>query len=327
MTDVLITIDTELSVSRHRRGATLDTNRAASIDGAVAEGHFGIGWQMDRLEAHGLRGVFFVDPMPARVVGAGFLADIVGPIVARGHEVQLHIHTEWLALTTGSPTPIGSGQFIRDFAEGDQAALIREAADALVAAGAPKPIAFRAGNYAASDETLSALAREGILWDSSFNADYLGSACRITLPASSNAPVRHGGLIELPVSGLNDRPGSFRPAQVCAVSQWEMSAALDHAVAVGQATFVIVSHSFEMLSRDRKRPNRMVMARFETLCRHIAEYDGLRSVGFRDLDPAAVDAMPAAVPLLAANRWRTLQRHCAQAAAMLLYERRERHAA
>ena len=32
-----------------------------------------------------------------------------------------------------------------------------------------------------------ALAREGILWDSSFNADYLGSACRITLPASSNA--------------------------------------------------------------------------------------------------------------------------------------------
>jgi hypothetical protein len=129
------------------------------------------------------------------------------------------------------------------------------------------------------------------------------------------------------VSGLNDRPGRFRPAQVCAVSKWEMSAALDHAAAVGQPSFVIVSHSFEMLSRDRKRPNRMVMARFEHLCRHVAGHGGLRNVGFRDLDPSAVDRMPKVVPLLGANRWRTLQRHCAQAAATLLYERRERHAA
>jgi hypothetical protein len=218
MTDVLITIDTELSVSRHRRGASLAENMAASIDGAVDKGRFGIGWQMDRLEAHGLRGVFFVDPMPARVVGDGFLGEIVEPIVARGHEVQLHIHSEWLALAAGSPKPSGSGQFIHEFSQEDQAALIREAADRLVAAGAPRPIAFRAGNYAASDETLSALAGEGILWDTSFNAHYLGGACRIGLPASSNAPVRHAGLIEAPVSGLNDRPGRFRAAQVCAVS-------------------------------------------------------------------------------------------------------------
>ncbi len=327
MTDVLITIDTELSVSRHRRGASLKENIAASIHGQVSEGRFGIGWQMERLEAHGLRGVFFVDPMPARVVGEGFLGDIIGPIVARGHEVQLHIHSEWLGLAAGSPRPSGTGQFIRDFSGTDQVAIIREAVAYLVAAGAPRPIAFRAGNYAASDETLSALAREGIVWDSSFNADYLGDACRISLPAHSNAPVRHEGLIELPVSGLNDRPGSFRPAQVCALSQWEMSAALDHAAAVRQPTFVIVSHSFEMLSRDRRRANRMVIARFEHLCRHIATHDGLRSSGFCDLDPRAVDVVPVAVPLLAANRWRTWQRHCAQAAAMLLYERRERHAA
>jgi hypothetical protein len=326
MTDVLITIDTELSVSRHRSGMSLAENIRASIDGEVAEGSFGIGWHMDRFEAHGLRGVFFVDPLPARVVGEDFLADIVGPIVARDHEVQLHIHTEWLALAKDSPKSHGSGQHIRDYAQADQAALIREAAALLVKAGAPAPIAFRAGNYAASDETLAALAGEGILWDSSFNAGYLGGACRIALSATINAPVRHAGLIEVPVSGLNDRPGSFRPAQVCALSQWEMTAALDHAAAVGQPSFVIVSHSFEMLSRDRRRPNRMVMARLDHLCRHITEQPGLRSIGFRDLDPAAVAGAPAAVPLLAANRWRTLQRHCAQAAATLLYERRS-HAA
>ena len=146
-------------------------------------------------------------------------------------------------------------------------------------------------------------------------------------PLKPSEPTVSKSGVTVPVSGLNDRPGSFRPAQVCALSQWEMSAALDHAAAARQPTFVIVSHSFEMLSRDRKRANHMVIARFEHLCRHIAAHDGLRSSGFRDLDPKAVDVVPAVVPLLAANRWRTLQRHFAQAAATLLYERRERHAA
>ena len=53
LTDVLITIDTELSESRHRHGMPLDRNLAGSIHGKVAAGSFGIGWQMDRLDAHG----------------------------------------------------------------------------------------------------------------------------------------------------------------------------------------------------------------------------------------------------------------------------------
>jgi hypothetical protein len=320
MTDVLITVDTELSESRHRRGMSLEANIAASIHGDVAHGRFGIGWQMDQLEAHGLRGVFFVDPLSALVVGESFLADVVGPIIARGHEVQLHIHTEWLSLAGASRAPRRTGQLIRDFSEDDQADLIRQAGRLLENAGAPPPVAFRAGNYAASDETLAALAREGIHWDSSFNAHYLDWACRIALSPEINAPVRHAGVIEVPISGLNDQPGSFRPAQVCALSRWEMAAALNHAVDIGQPTFVIVTHSFEMLSRDRQRPNRTVIARFKHLCRHVASHPGLRSVGFRDLDPAAIDSMPAAVPFLRSNRWRTAQRRWAQAAAMLLYE-------
>lgn len=316
---MFITIDTELSESRHRRGMPIQANLARSIYGEVAGGPFGIGWQMDRLEAYGLRAVFFVDPLPALVVGAHFLGDLVGTILARGHEVQLHLHTEWIALADTAPTERRSGRLLRDFSGHDQERLVEHGAMLLETAGAPRPIAFRAGNYGASDETLSALARQGFLWDSSFNAYYRGGACRIALPDDSNAPVKRAGIVEVPVSGINDRPGRFRPAQICSLSQWEMCAALDHAAMHGQPTFVIVSHGFEMLSRDRSRPNRAVIARFERLCRHVAAHPALRSVGFRDLDATSI-ATAATVPMLTSTPWRTAQRQFAQACATLLYE-------
>jgi hypothetical protein len=100
-----------------------------------------------------------------------------------------------------------------------------------------------------------------------------------------------------------------------------MRAALRHA-AMGEDPFVIVTHSFEMLSRDRQRPNRMVMQRFRAMCEQIARTPGLHSAGFRDLDAAAVLAKAAAQrPLLAANRLRTAGRMAEQALATALYER------
>ena len=146
MTDVLITIDTELSAGLHQRGFSPGENHAASIDGVVDRGSVGIGWQMDRMEAHGLRGVFFVDPMPALIYGPDVLPPIVAPILARGHDVQLHIHTEWLAWAPSSPVCGRLGRNIGDFALEDQITLIALARDLLEEAGAPRPTAFRAGN-------------------------------------------------------------------------------------------------------------------------------------------------------------------------------------
>src|SRR3546814_12326852 len=75
----------------------------SSILGRCRAGDFGIHFQMDMLERHGLTGVFFVDPMPALVYGPKIIAEIVRPIVARGPEVQLHIHTEWLRFARFNP--------------------------------------------------------------------------------------------------------------------------------------------------------------------------------------------------------------------------------
>lgn len=322
MTSLLITVDTELSSSLHRGGASVQDNVARSIWAETPDGAFGIGWQMDLLDRHGLKGVFFLDPMPALVHGRDFLGAIVGAIVSRGHEVQLHIHTEWLEWVDNSPVGGRRGRNIGDFALDDQITLLRLARTLLEEAGAPPILAFRAGNFGANDDTLRALATIGILWDSSVNPAYLGRECAIGMAADQIAPARRFGMAELPVSGIADRPGGFRPAQICAMSTAEMRAGIRHAVKEAQDAFVIVTHSFEMLSRDRRRPNRAVIARFERLCREAARLPALRPAGFADLPPALADAPGRAFTRAAPSRLRTGLRQAQQAWATWRYEHR-----
>ena len=149
MTKLYITIDTEYSFGQARRhpAGTRQENFDRSIRCATSRGEVGIHYQMDVLERHGLKGVFFVDPMPALLWGVGAIADIVRPIVARGHDVQLHIHTEWLALA-GNATPLGArvGNNLSDFNFEDQCWLLDYGRSVLMAAGAPAPVAFTARN-------------------------------------------------------------------------------------------------------------------------------------------------------------------------------------
>lgn len=323
-TAVLITVDTELSALLHQRGVSASENVARSITGRCAAGDFGVGWQIDRLNEHGLRGVFFVDPLPALVLGEGVVADLVGPILDAGHEIQLHAHPEWLAWARASPVDGRQGRNIGDFSLSDQIVLLKLGCDLLVGAGAPRPVAFRAGNFGASDTTLDALAAVGLEWDSSLNADYVGRGCAIGMDRRRNLPKRHRGVVEVPVSGLYDRGDHFRPAQVCALSTWEMSAALNHAAAAHHPVFTIVTHSFEMLSRDRLRPNRAVMARFVAVARAIADRPGLVGATFADLDACRLPDADA--PRLAPARLRTWCRVAAQAIATWRYEHRLRPA-
>jgi peptidoglycan/xylan/chitin deacetylase (PgdA/CDA1 family) len=321
MTKVLITVDTELSARLFQDGADVRANVEQSILCRCPAGQFGIGWQMDVLDAHQLTGVFFVDPMPALVYGEAFLQGIVGPIVARGHEVQLHIHTEWLEWAPDSPVDGRQGRNIGDFSLADQIVLLGLARDLLVKAGAPLPTAFRAGNYGANDDSLTALTQLGLLWDTSFNAGYLGNPCAISLAADQVAPAPHRGLTEVPVSGLYAGAKQFRAAQICALSASEMKAAMDHAAAQDHPFFTIVTHSFEMMTRDRRRPNPTVMGRFKSLCRAIADNPELSSSGFTGLDPKIGATQWPDLAHFQSNRIRTAARMAEQLYANIIHER------
>lgn len=321
MTALLITVDTELSALLHERGLGLEDNVRRSIWAQAEGGAYGILWQMEQLDRHGLKGVFFVDPMPAIVHGPEFLKPIVAAILERGHEVQLHIHTEWLNFAERSPVDGRRGRNIGDFSLADQVALLQLARRWLEEAGAPAIRAFRAGNFGANDDTLRALAQIGIGWDSSVNPAYSRHNCRITGARDQIGMSRMLGVSELPVSGVIDRPGSFRPAQICAMSAAEMRAGLRHAVDDGHEAFVVVTHSFEMLSRDRRRPNRAVMQRLIDLCRVAQSLPGVGGALFRDL-PDRAGQSQRFLTRLPPRRLRTASRMAQQILASWRYEKR-----
>lgn len=316
VTKVQFTVDTELSLKLFQNGASAQENFDSSIAGKCRDGEYGIFYQMDRLEAAGLTGVFFVDPMPALVYGPGVIAQIVEPVLKRGHEVQLHIHTEWLEFARGHEHAHLRGRNIADFAFDDQIRLLEQARALLVMAGAPEPTAFRAGNFGANNDTLRALAAIGVRYDSSFNPAFLDGECGITLPVQTAPFSEHLGVGIIPVSVIEDRPGSIRAVQLCALSAWEMRDALAHAADDGWPCFTIVSHSFELLARDRSRGNPIVIRRFDAMCRNIAEHQKLEPIGFNALVPRNKKSLTT----LPANLLRTAMRVGEQAVSRIRYE-------
>ena len=291
MTAVYITIDTEYSSALARPGqaVSLDENFTRSIRGGDGDRAVGILHQMRVMNTHGIRATFFVDPMPALVYGEEAVRRVVEPVLEHGHEVQLHIHTEWLALA-GGDNPLGerTGRNMSDFTEDEQKSLIEWARDRLVAAGAPRPTAFRAGNYGADDATLRALKRCGIRYDTSFTPGIRRSTCRITLPPGTDRVARHQGTIEVPTAALRSI-GGLRHGQITALSAWEMGAALRYGVRSGVAAINLVSHSFELMARDRLRPNRIVVERFARLCHAIRTTRNVASETFTSRPPQIGD--------------------------------------
>lgn len=285
---VLITIDTELNAALHGEGVPCSTNLAIAVNGRCDRGEYGVAYKLERFAEFGIEAVFFVDPMPGLIYGSQIVADIVGPILEHGQEVQLHLHSEWLEFLTEGEFAGLSARNMGDLPLADQKRLLARGRQMLMDAGAPEPNAFRAGNYGANDDTLQALGELGFHYDSSYNAAYAGGDCRITADHQTRSFVRHG-ITEVPISGLFDRPDQIRPAQICALSLREMKEAMAGAEAEEAGFFNIVSHSFELISRRTGRLNKTVRNRFDGLCRHIAESPGLQTCGFHSLQLSAGD--------------------------------------
>jgi peptidoglycan/xylan/chitin deacetylase (PgdA/CDA1 family) len=290
MTDVYITIDTEYSAGIYAREGfgCRQNNFDRSIAGFTPAGAVGIGYQMDVFDRYDLKAVFFVDPMPALVWGVDSIADIVGPIIERGHDVQLHLHTEWLEFA-GEKNPIGNrtGQNIKQFSLSEQYALLDYAQSTLMSAGAPKPVAFRAGNYGANDDTLRALAKLGIAYETSHCPGIAGSLCDISLGSNDRCPVIHHGVLEVPIGSIASFKGAQRHAQITALSADELIAAIKFDDANQYGPFTLVSHSFELLSRDRSRINHIVKRRFEKFCRKLAKLKGVKTATYSASPPSA----------------------------------------
>lgn len=273
---VYYTIDTEFWPQNPHdpdfAGAADDFQR--DVLGVTRDGEFGIRYQMDALEAEGLKGVFFLEALHALRLGDGFLREMVELVQTRGHEAALHIHPEWLGWMDEHPLGGRTSRVMKNFSAADQRWMVGRAIRLMLDCGARRVVTFRAGNYGADRNTLRALAAEGVEYDSSYNIAFLGKQCGIDVEGPLTRPRKIEGVIEAPISFVQDYPGHYRPMQIMAASFAEMRAALDHAERRGFPSFVFVSHGFELIRtrvehRGGAQVDGIVRRRFDELIKYL----------------------------------------------------------
>lgn len=268
MTQVLLTIDTALDWGSHARGMSWQQNLAAA----------GLPGQLEVLGSHGIKACCFVDPMPALVYGIEPIRRMIGPILAAGQEVQLHLHPVWQSVAEGIAE--GARFALTCYDMEDQLDLIETARDLLVEAGAPSPVAFRSGGYAADVRTLAALLQAGLRFDSSHDGSRHPDPSALPLEPDLAGPADLGGLVELPVTRLGDAP----------------EAALRQALRAGHPLVTLAADGSELAGGE---------GLFERLCAFLAaQADALPTAHFADLDPLPVATAGGLLPTLAGRRSR-----------------------
>ncbi|MEO7177209.1 MAG: polysaccharide deacetylase [Allosphingosinicella sp.] len=263
MTRVLLTVDTALSWPSHVRGESWRQNLA----GTLAR----LSKQLESLRARNLKACFFADPMPALVYGLEPIRRIVEPILAAGQEVQLLLNPVWQSVAEGVAE--GARFELTCYDSEDQLDLIETARDLLVEAGAPTPVAFRAGGYAADVRTLAALLQAGLRFDSSHRPG--GSA--LPFEPDLAGPADLGGLVEVPVT-----------LQLDLSSGDNIEASLNGALRARCPLVTVAGDSSDLAGKD---------GRLESLCAFLAARAvELPTAHFADLEPVAAAATCVPLP-------------------------------
>lgn len=297
MLDVFYTVDVEVWC-----GGWQDLDRKFPdafrryIHGPTTRGDYGLPYQLRMLQAHGLTGVFFIEPLFALRFGQAALDDIVGLVREAGQEVQLHLHTEWVdeAREAVLPGPQRKRQHLRYFSREEQTVLIAKGLELMRRAGVTSINAFRAGSFAFNHDTLPALAANGIAFDSSYNASMFGPDSGVSPGRTLVEPVLVDGVAEYPMTVYSDGTSTLRHAQLTACSWPELEGLLWQAVHEERKAFVLLSHGFELLNKAKDRPDDVVVRRFERLCAFLARHrESFRVRGFNGLEPALATVQPA----------------------------------
>lgn len=278
------------------------------IYGRTSRGDYGLPYQLDILKDHGLKGVFFVEPLFSTRFGNGPLEEIVGLINESGHDTELHLHTEWV---DESKKPLledvsRKRQHLRYFSLTEQTILIEAGIRFIQQAGAEAISAFRAGSFAFNKDTLKGLAANGIRFDSSYNASLFGLDSGVMPGVVAVEPFEHNGVFEYPLTVFNDGSGKLRHVQLTSCSFREMEGLLWLALEEGRKSFVLLSHNFELLNQAGNRPDDVVVRRLHKLCSFLDKNrDCFKTSGFNGLSPQIIMEQPAP---LTSPTWKTCAR-------------------
>jgi hypothetical protein len=286
-TRVYITVDVECAEERMVRGRLqppLGYDLRVWGRFSNQDEELGIPLIMRELEAEGLRGTFFVEPLGARHFGVDGLAAVCRAIRARGHDLQLHAHPMQQRPCFRSEGVAAPSDDMHAYSVDDQVKLLQHGLGILAEAGVPRPEVrgFRAGNFGADERTWQAMARVGLNLSSNLNPNYSQRNCKIPWRGNPGLFDTGVGVFELPVSNFSDGKSGFRHLQIMAVSLAEMKNYLSQARALGIGEITLFTHSFEFfyiqdLEKRRARLSRINLKRLRGLCRflraHAADFE------------------------------------------------------
>ena len=275
--NVFITIDTEHSIGGAFENPTLkpvgnDKRIYGRIDGKA----YGIGLIMDIADRYGIPLTFFVEVLNKYYFGEGETREVCEYILGRGHDVQLHLHPNYLNFKENDPAQRRYLDNMSAYDLENQVALIGEGNELLTRYCGRPAVAFRAGNYGADRNTLKAVKANGLIFDSSYNAAFPRHSGRISEELLNDGRELEG-VWELPVTNFIEkvplRGERSKPLDLNGVSFGEMKAVVEQACCgKGPLNLTFILHSFSFVKAldvqySRCKVRNYVVKRFENLCR------------------------------------------------------------
>jgi len=203
----------------------------------------------------------------------------VDAILEAGHDIQLHIHPMWLEPPAAKSSPrIGRGDSLANLDDASCTHVIEAGLAAFSHWGAPRPIAFRAGNLQIGPATYRVLRAYDIPISSS-----IGIA--IHPPRESELWIESGskiidGVVEIPVLAYTDfilgSRRHLRNLTITGTGTSETIRLLHTAYANGLSDVVLLTHPFEFIKKldenyAKIRPNRINQGRLIALCQALAQ--------------------------------------------------------
>jgi len=281
MVTVFITLDTEHSIGGAFRDPSLKpVGNEKRIFGRIGDKYYGIPLIMDIADEYGIPLTFFVEVMNKYYFGPDETRKVVEYILKRGHDVQLHIHPNYLSYSHGQATRKIYSDFISSYDLEDQLSIIEEGKFLLERYGVSKVVAFRAGGFHANETTLKALSKLGIISDSSYNRAKIGTFCQLPNIAINDLQ-KMNGIWEIPITNFIQRRkiifSGYRAMDLNGVSSQEMKYIFRSALIYGPKAVTILLHSFSFIKPynvqyTKVRPRKNVIRRFENLCKFLAQY-------------------------------------------------------
>jgi len=277
--NVFLTVDTEHSIG----GAFLSEDahpvgNDAMVWGRIGSTQYGIPRIMDIADTYGLPLTFFLEVLNKHYFGERESREVCEYILKRNHDVQLHLHPNYLNFALDDPRSKPYTDLIGRYNLQEQVHMLEEGRELLRAYGAPGVCAFRAGCFGANETTLEAVGRAGLLVDSSYNAAYSPYPCLIP-DRGINDFAYIKGVGELPITNFRENlpfRKRLKPLDINGASGKEIAFVLGSAARTGQRNAVVILHSFSFIKpMDFQyrviKPRNHVVRRFERICRFLAE--------------------------------------------------------